>query len=1161
MATKDPADYDVYSLEDLRDECRRRGMEINPKDGVRNLASKLRVNDGDHGEEVTDPGRGDGLKIDVDLERFEELKINEEISEPIRSFDEVIGGKGETKWTFQQKIELLHLERELMKEQQEMERLREREREERDIRREERQRTIRLEEREYEREQDENILQHTLNKQENQGSIRFIRMREMREKEDIDDYFRIFEMTAKAQLIPVEEWLGSLVSRLTEKAKDLYLEIQEVEAQDFYKSKEIILKAYQRTVDYYRYQFKHSEKGSNEDFVQWAHRTRRYLDRWMTVAKAETKNDVLEQVTMERMLEAVSPDLRVWLKEREIETVEKLATKANEYVQARKGPIIDGKYVYNRSMSYEKGKQGGIESIESGNLERGKNDLRKTSGEKDMSKIECYNCHEKGHYASWCKKVKDNIGQIGKALLCMKPLDDGVSFFGPTVVGEINGGLVNMVVDSGCTRTLVHRKFVPISQDIDEKITIMMANGERVIVPLARVEIKSKQGTYVELVGVMRNLPVDCLLGRSSYGRTLQRDDLIEHWEKVTNLGRLAGRYDSRELDEAFVTTRGQALRQKALARSEKLIERENHMRARHLVTKELKKGDNGRAEISLRKLFDENELVTDALRAEGKLGGENTVEYVDGKEDQSINCNILDRNRGQLLLDQQTDVTLAKIGTGGITEGVPLKNKGYYFDKGLMMHRRKMGDDQSGIEVVDRVVVPESFRPEILRLGHDVPLAGHMGQEKTRERIGAHFFWPKFHEDISNYCATCPECQLVARKRTANRLPLAPVPVVSEPFRKIAIDLIGELPATKTGYKYILTVVDYATRYPEAFPLRKTHSKAIADALISLFVRVDIPQEIVSDQGANLISKLMSQLYEELGIINIKTSVYNPQANGLVERFNGTLKTMLRKFAGDSVTDWDKYLPYLLFAYREVPCPTTGYSPFELLYGGTVRGPLAVVKEFWLGKTSSEENLVTHVIGIRKRMAGMRELVRKNVEKAQAKQKCLYDKKSSKRSFKVGDKVLVLLPTPGSKLETKWFGPYVVTQVKNNGRSYELDVGKTKKQRRTYNINLLSRWQTREEAAMLVIPNGVRGELLPHEVNLPMVDGKESWRDVVISSNLDSLQRIEVEALLKKYNDVFSGIPNRTHVISHQINTGNSPPIRTRPYQIPQRLEEVVKV
>ena len=110
----------------------------------------------------------------------------------------------------------------------------------------------------------------------------------------------------------------------------------------------------------------------------------------------------------------------------------------------------------------------------------------------------------------------------------------------------------------------------------------------------------------------------------------------------------------------------------------------------------------------------------------------------------------------------------------------------------------------------------------------------------------------------------------------------------------------MGELPKTKTGYKYILTIVDYATKYPEAIPLKSTHSRVIAEALISVFSRVGLPEEIVSDQGANLVGALMTQLYELLGINNIKTSVYHPEANGLVERFNGTLKHMLKKLVSN---------------------------------------------------------------------------------------------------------------------------------------------------------------------------------------------------------------------------------------------------------------------
>ena len=235
-------------------------------------------------------------------------------------------------------------------------------------------------------------------------------------------------------------------------------------------------------------------------------------------------------------------------------------------------------------------------------------------------------------------------------------------------------------------------------------------------------------------------------------------------------------------------------------------------------------------------------------------------------------------------------------------------------------------------------------------------------------------------------------------------------------------------MPRSKNGYKYILTLVDYATRYPEAIPLKTTHSRVVAEALVGIFTRVGLPEEIVSDQGANLVGNLMKELYELLGIRHIKTSVYHPEANGLVERFNGTLKHMLKKFVGNEIDYWDKYWPFVLFAYREVPCQSTGYSPFELLYGRVVRGPLTLVKHAW-GCTKISQNL-NFVLETRKRLKQMQEIVHENLKGTQEKQKKLYDQRSSRRFFNVGDKVLILLPTPGSKLEVKWQGPFTVSKV-----------------------------------------------------------------------------------------------------------------------------------
>ena len=109
------------------------------------------------------------------------------------------------------------------------------------------------------------------------------------------------------------------------------------------------------------------------------------------------------------------------------------------------------------------------------------------------------------------------------------------TIFGNCLFGKLNGKNVRMIIDSGCSRTLVDEKFANGEYYTGESITIITANGDRVEVPLAWVSIRSKRGIYKELVGVMKNLPVDCLLGRSSYGKSLVKENLLEYWEQAVN--------------------------------------------------------------------------------------------------------------------------------------------------------------------------------------------------------------------------------------------------------------------------------------------------------------------------------------------------------------------------------------------------------------------------------------------------------------------------------------------------------------------------------------------------------------------------------------------------------------------------------------------------
>jgi hypothetical protein len=120
-----------------------------------------------------------------------------------------------------------------------------------------------------------------------------------------------------------------------------------------------------------------------------------------------------------------------------------------------------------------------------------------------------------------------------------------------------------------------------------------------------------------------------------------------------------------------------------------------------------------------------------------------------------------------------------------------------------------------------------------------------------------------------------------------------------------------------------------------------------------------------------------------------------------------------------------------------------------------------------------------------------------------------------------------VLLPTPGSKLESKWQGPYTITNVFENGLTYELDRKKGQKQKRTYHINLLRLWKTRCELAS-VASSGPVSEDLVREHNFSSVEKKETWKDVKISSELNGEQKEQVQQLLEEFSDIFSNVPNQ---------------------------------
>ena len=405
-----------------------------------------------------------------------------------------------------------------------------------------------------------------------------------------------------------------------------------------------------------------------------------------------------------------------------------------------------------------------------------------------------------------------------------------------------------------------------------------------------------------------------------------------------------------------------------------------------------------------------------------------------------------------QVLQKEDPSVANLKVGAG------ELRKTHYYRSDGLL-YRQWIPRGCNAELAVDQLVLPTQCRKAVLQLAHEVPIAGHLGKHKTAKRILRRFYWPTLYKDVEDFCRSCQVCQKFSKQKVV-KAPLIPLPVVIEPFRRVAMDIVGPLPRTKSGNRYILVICDYATRYPEAVPVKAVDAEHIAEELVRIFARVGIPEEMLTDQGSNFTSQLLSEIYQLLHVHPIRTSPYHPQTDGLVERFNKTLKAMLRKVAAEDELNWDKWLPYLLFAYQEVPQDSTGFSPFELLYGRAVRGPLDILKESWKEPKKCSDNVVSYVLAVQQKLASMSDLVRDNLSEAQRRQKVWYDRNARQRELKPGDLVLVLLPTSAGSLTSQWQGPYPVLH-RIGSVNYLVDMHDTRKHERTFHVNMLKKWNT----------------------------------------------------------------------------------------------------
>ena len=500
---------------------------------------------------------------------------------------------------------------------------------------------------------------------------------------------------------------------------------------------------------------------------------------------------------------------------------------------------------------------------------------------------------------------------------------------------------------------------------------------------------------------------------------------------------------------------------------------------------------------------------------------------------------------------------------------------KAEFLKKNGLLYRRYKGEGNQTLQLI----VPQNLRCRVMEVAHDSIMSGHLGTKKTQDRVTSNFYWPGVLTDVQRHCASCDECQRSVSKGSVGRAPLGKLPLIGTPYSTICVDLIGPItPASDRGHRYILTVIDMCTRFPDAVPLKSIDTNTVSEALLAIYSRVGIPRHLHTDNGSQFTSGMMAEVTRLLSIKHTFSTAYHPMGNGLVENCNKTLKSMLKKMASEVPRDWDRYLTPLLFAVRDVPQASTGFSPFELLYGRTVRGPMNILREMWTNDTDVDEikTAYQYVIDLRARIEETCNLAQTELAKVQVKNQRYYNLKVKDRKLEVNDQVLLLLPTDKNKLLLHWKGPFrVVGKVGLVDYKVEFPTGKIK----TFHINMLKKYNQRQDVELTAVSKPINlaagiacvleDESEESELDSSVKDSdtfvhynverKETFEDVKINPDLADQYKEEVRQLLSEFQDIFSDVPSVTSLAEHVIKLTQSEPVRSKIYPIPYKLEEVV--
>ena len=990
-----------------------------------------------------------------------------------------------------------------------------------------------------------------------------------------DSFFLNFERTANRLSWPRDQWTLLLQHSFKGKGLRAYMALSDADACSYERVKSQVLHAYSLVPEAYRQRFRALRKTGDQSYLDLARAKREAFGSWRRAKQVESHDQLVELMLVEAFMHAVDRDVAAHLVHRDVSTAEEAATIADNFVLAKRDSFSLGSRSGGGGSSFHRPNGKATLRRPLSPLSQGKGISKPAPSFKRREIFKCSFCGKTGHKAEYCWRnlqpkepakpilatpVSPDLETGTESVVSLPVRTEGepivirgeeaqpeVGYRAFMSTGTIAGNgvskPVNILRDSGALQTLVRSGLVD-GKETGEWV-ILSSVGGRNSAPLVLVHLESDCFVGEAPVAVLPELPVrgvDLILGNDLAGEKMGGTPppvLQEEPSASADLKALEA--DMPQVFPFCAVTRSMCTRDQT---------------PQAPVPQSPSQGEED-LEVNLSSLF-----------AEPRSAGP------------CLSSGSVRQGREALIAAQKEDESLAPMLEEAQTQQRDVAPTTSYFLKDGVLFRRWLpptfSKDDSEWASVEQLVVPVPYRQALLDVAHDGRFAGHLGVRKTLEKLTRLYFWPGIRAEVARHCKECLICQRTGKpNQKIKPAPLVKVPHLPEPFTTIQVDVVGPLKKSKRGNEYLLTMVDVASRYVNAVPLRRVTAEAVCRNLMVFFSCFGMPCKVQTDGASYFCGRIFDDFCRSLGIKHTVSSPYHPQSQGAVERSHQTMKSILRKFALQFESDWDDNLPYVLFVLRDSPSESTGFSPFELIFAHQVRGPLSRIKESLLGAEHREFSLLHWIGGVRHKLLRCWELAAEHLDESQSRAKHWFDKRAVQREFTPGDRVLVLLPHRGDPFEAKFQGPFeVVKKVSNT--NYVVSTPGRRRQQRLCHVNMLKGFvgpSSGDPAGTPVCLTGPCPSVEEEEEEKSVAStlstsSVEAWRGngaarVALEGELGHLsagQRSSLLAVLDQFPQVFRDSPGRTTEVVHDIDVGDAAPVKQSPYRVHPRQVPIIK-